>query len=94
MNNFLTMQDYIDLSNIQQEGATTTEQHSFLLSRFYKISEDEIRKKDMKEISYLSIDLMRYFEDIDMESLSSSIKNVKKENEKIQNRAEILDIRE
>ena len=94
MSNFLTMQDYIDLSNIQQRGATDEEQQSFLLSRFYKISENEIRKKDMKEISYLSIDFIKYLEEINIESLSLSIENIKEESEKIQNRAEILDIRE
>ena len=93
MSNILTMQDYIDLASIQRRGASDLEQQSFLLSRFYKIPVDEIRKKDMEEIASLSADLTSYL--AKMELPSSPIKNVKEEeNEKIENRAEILDIRE
>lgn len=86
----LTMKDFIDAEHEELAGKTEMEIHLLLLSRFHKIPKCDIEKMEMKEVAPLAEELGRYMKNsnIDMGVLNNS----KRETDKIENRAEILDL--
>ena len=101
--NKLTLQDYIELEQLIKENAGEFEQQSFLLSRYYDLSLDHIKKIDIRLINLMLIDMNKYVEKTQMskEEIDSELKKltkkIKKDREEgkydsTENRFGILDL--
>lgn len=56
----LTLQDYIDLEELIKSGAGEIEQQSFLLSRFYELDIDIIKKIDIRFTKLMTNEMNDY----------------------------------
>lgn len=101
--NKLTMQDYIDLEKLTNQGAGTIEQQAFLLSRFYDVKLEYIKKLDTRITTRMSEVMEKVLEEKPTsEFIEEDMKRVfikktkeqdqKQEKESIQDRSEILDL--
>ena len=60
--NKLTLQDYIDLEKLIKKGVGEFEQHSFLLSRFFKLELDHVNGIDIRLTNLMMIEMQEYLD--------------------------------
>ena len=101
--NKLTLQDYIELEQLIKEGSGEFEQQTFLLSRFYGLTLDHIKKIDIRLINLMMNEMQKYVDkkEISEKEIKDEIKQLCKKIDKdhdegkhdsIEDRFDILDL--
>ena len=73
---YLTMKDYMDLENRQGSHYSSLQDQIFLLSRFCKKTEEQIKQMEIKESIKLMNEMNKYIEEIskiDMKNIPNEI---------------------
>jgi len=94
MKNYLSVKDMAEFDTFQKLGKSDRQLSIFLVSRFYRISFDEVQELDIKTFQTLWENVVQYTTDKkNVPKIEEAIENIKIKDKNLPSRFELMDIR-